>query len=141
VGLGKVDPGGRGVENARACEGAEVQVAHVQGGMVSSETALVWAPVADPKRGVRDWDFGWATDRGAVSLASTILPEMHHDADWNPATHPVLPRVRRAQGASSPAPRGNGLWTGTASARTMSRRCRIVGGACSTLGLVYSEKN
>jgi hypothetical protein len=81
AGLGKADPGGRGVENARACGGEEDwQVTHVQSGMGSSVAA-------------QDWDYGSASGRCAASLASTVLQEMRHDADWKPAIHPVAPPV------------------------------------------------
>jgi hypothetical protein len=95
AGRGKADPGGRGVENARVYGRVEVQAAHVPSGMVSSVAGLLaWAPAADPKRGVRDWDFGWASGGVAASLALTVVQEMRDDADWNPATRPVPPPAR-----------------------------------------------
>jgi hypothetical protein len=97
---------------------------------------LGWAPVADPKRVVQDWDYSSVSGRCSVSLASTVLQEMHHDAEGGPETHPVAPPVRGGYCASSPVPRDNGLETGSASAHTMSRHCRIFGGVCSTVGLV-----
>jgi hypothetical protein len=138
MGLGKVDLGGRSVENARACGGVVAQGAHVQSGMESLVAGLGWAPAADPKRVVRDWDYGSVSGRCSVSLASTVLQEMCHDAEGGPATDPVAPPVRGGYCAFSPVPRDNGLETGSASARTMSRHCQIVGRVCSTVGLVLT---
>lgn len=127
------------MENACACGGAKVPVAQAQSGMVSSVAALAWAPVADPKQGGWDWDFEKAKYRGVASLASTVLQEMHHDADCNPATPLVVPWAWQGGSVASPALCGNALCTGSAGDRTTSRPCRIVDGACSMAGSVLQR--